>query len=239
MTADQRWKLVRAHIAKGDKAKDKADQHYIAAGRYLHELKKEHDGAGGTWGGWLTVLKIHTGLGKSRASELMAIADGRKTVEKVRADTAKRVADSKTRLKSSATSGEKSTAVEVINSEDGFNYRITDPKTGEQYVSNGCSYKDDPEASAEEMKTKFAALDDDDPAAPAAIDWKKINELLQGIHKAIGAADYLSDLLDADDWMTTEQRDVCLGNMEDCAESFERLTKALKTMKAKHAALDA
>jgi hypothetical protein len=56
--------------------------------------------------------------------------------------------------------------------------------------------------------------------------------------------------------MTTEQRNLCLDNMEACSESFERLAKALRkrgsgvtgndadpeasaeAMKAKHAALD-
>ena len=33
-----------AHIAKGDKAADKAEQHYIAAGQHLKQLKAEHDG---------------------------------------------------------------------------------------------------------------------------------------------------------------------------------------------------
>jgi hypothetical protein len=30
---------VKAHIAAGDKAKDKADQHYISAGQHLKALK--------------------------------------------------------------------------------------------------------------------------------------------------------------------------------------------------------
>jgi hypothetical protein len=105
-TADQRWKLVRTHIAKGDKAQDKAEQHYIAAGRYLAQLKADHAGA---WAEWETLVKERAGIGKSRASELMQIADGRKTVDDVRADTAKRTADTKARLKLSATSGEDDT----------------------------------------------------------------------------------------------------------------------------------
>src|SRR5262249_29403369 len=51
-------------------------------------LKAKHSG---TWDEWETLLKDKVGIGKSRASELMAIADGRKTVEGVRAaDAAKR-----------------------------------------------------------------------------------------------------------------------------------------------------
>jgi hypothetical protein len=86
-TSEQRWKAVRAHIAKGDKAKDKAEQHYIAAGQYLAALKREHTG---TWAEWESLVKERAGIGKSRASELMAIADGTKTVEQVRADANRR-----------------------------------------------------------------------------------------------------------------------------------------------------
>jgi hypothetical protein len=86
-SADQRWKLVRAHIAKGDKAKDKAEQHYIAAGAYLAQLKADH---AGTWAEWEALVKEKAGIGKSRASELMQIGDGRKTVEQTRAEAAER-----------------------------------------------------------------------------------------------------------------------------------------------------
>src|SRR5262245_9595182 len=82
--------LIKARIAKGDKAKDKADQHYIAAGQYLKTLKAEHDEGGGTWAEWEALLKEKIGIGKSRASELMAIADGTKTVENVAADRRER-----------------------------------------------------------------------------------------------------------------------------------------------------
>jgi hypothetical protein len=84
---EQRWKAVRAHIAKGDKAKDKAEQHYIAAGLHLKELKAAHDG---TWAEWETLVKEKAGIGKSRASELMQIAGGTKTAAEVSAATTKR-----------------------------------------------------------------------------------------------------------------------------------------------------
>jgi hypothetical protein len=81
---EQRWKAVKACISKGDKAKRKAEDFYIAAGQYLKELKAEHTG---TWLEWEIKLKERAGLGKSRASELMAIADGR-PLEQVRAQKA-------------------------------------------------------------------------------------------------------------------------------------------------------
>jgi hypothetical protein len=92
---EQRWKAVKECITKGDKLKSKAEDFYITAGQQEHT---------GTWLEWEIKLKERAGLGKSRASELMQIADGTKTVEKVGADTAKRTADAKKRL--SATSGE-------------------------------------------------------------------------------------------------------------------------------------
>lgn len=89
MNEAQLIKTIKAHIAKGEKAAEKSEQHYIAAGLHLKELKATHTG---TWNEWEELLKTRVGIGKSRASELMQIADGRKTVESVRADTAKRVA---------------------------------------------------------------------------------------------------------------------------------------------------
>lgn len=68
---------IKAHIAKGDKAAEKAEQHYIAAGQHLKTLKAAHTG---TWDEWETLLKTEIGIGKSRASELMQISDGTKTL---------------------------------------------------------------------------------------------------------------------------------------------------------------
>src|SRR5262249_20403774 len=78
---------IRAHIAKGDKVAEKAEQHYIAAGQHLATLKASH---AGTWEEWETLLKTEVGTSTGRASELMQIADGRKTLEQVRADTNRR-----------------------------------------------------------------------------------------------------------------------------------------------------
>jgi hypothetical protein len=94
-------RAIKAHIARGDKAKDKADQHYIAAGQHLKALKEQHEGS---WAEWEALLKEKIGIGKSRASELMQIADGRKTVHDIRAITAERTR--KARLSSPLRSGE-------------------------------------------------------------------------------------------------------------------------------------
>jgi hypothetical protein len=94
-------KVIKAHLAKGDKAASKADDHYLAAGQYLKELK-----GGLTQAEFLDIVREQIGIGKSRIYELLAIADGTKTVEQVRADTAQRTAQTKARLKLSASSGQ-------------------------------------------------------------------------------------------------------------------------------------
>ena len=81
-------KTIRALVEKGDYAKGKSEQFYISAGQHLKTLKEQHTG---TWAEWETLIKEKIGIGKSRASELMQIADGSKTVESTRAETAKRV----------------------------------------------------------------------------------------------------------------------------------------------------
>ena len=89
MNETQLVQRIKAHIAKGDQAAEKSAQHYISAGQHLKTLKAQH---GGSWAEWEELLKTKIGIGKSRASELMQIADGRKSVEEIRANTAERTA---------------------------------------------------------------------------------------------------------------------------------------------------
>ena len=124
---------IKAHIAKGDKAAEKSEQHYRSAGHYLHELK-EHIG---TWAEWEALLKKKIGISTGRASELMQVADGRKTVEKLRADKAESVRQ--VRARASSLRSEETTA--LVKAEQ--------------------APADDPAASAENMKAQFAALDED------------------------------------------------------------------------------
>jgi hypothetical protein len=74
---------IKAHIAAGDKATQKANDHYISAGQHLATLKREH---AGSWAEWEALLKSKVGVSTGRASELMQIADGRKTLAELRAD---------------------------------------------------------------------------------------------------------------------------------------------------------
>jgi len=78
---------IRAHIDKGDKAKKKAEDHYIAAGQYLATLKAAY---APTWAAWEDLLKTKVKLSTGRASELMQLAGGRKTVAQIRAGTNRR-----------------------------------------------------------------------------------------------------------------------------------------------------
>ena len=93
LSEDQVIKLIKAHIAKGDKAKHtsdlagkKAEEHYIAAGLHLKTLRE-----GSSKAAWEKLIKRKCGIGTSRAYELIQIADGKKTVAEVRLGTAKRM----------------------------------------------------------------------------------------------------------------------------------------------------
>jgi hypothetical protein len=92
-------KSIKAHVEKGDRAKDKAEQHYIAAGQYLAILKQNHTK---DWRDWEEILRVRLKLSVSRASELMQIAAGRKTVAEVRAATAQRMKQLRGRQSSSS-----------------------------------------------------------------------------------------------------------------------------------------
>jgi hypothetical protein len=101
---------IRAHVAKGDQAKNKSDQHYIAAGRYLTTLKVSY---APTWQHWEALLRVQVGLSTGRASELMQLADGRKSVQEVRDATTQRVKALRANRNSSLRNEEKEIADEI------------------------------------------------------------------------------------------------------------------------------
>jgi hypothetical protein len=107
VTEPQLIRVIKAHIAKGDKAKDKAEQHYIAAGLHLATLKADH---AGSWAEWETLLKDKIQVSTGRASELMQIADGRKTVAEIRAkkNETSKIAHAKERAAASSLNSEES-----------------------------------------------------------------------------------------------------------------------------------
>ena len=86
---------IKAHIRQGQQAKDRADRnirkredHFIAAGRYLLELKQTLEPG---WKSWEYCLQYAVKMSTGRASELMQLADGRKDIQQIRDATAQRV----------------------------------------------------------------------------------------------------------------------------------------------------
>jgi hypothetical protein len=79
-------KKIKVYIEKGDKAKDKAEQYYTAAGLHLKELKE-----GKSKAEWAKLIEAKCGLGVRRAYELISIANGRKSVADIRLGHARRV----------------------------------------------------------------------------------------------------------------------------------------------------
>jgi hypothetical protein len=69
---------VKTLIEKGDRAAEKAEQFYKSAGIHIKEIKQKEPAF------WEGIVRHECGLGRSRAYELMAIADGKTTLEKVR-----------------------------------------------------------------------------------------------------------------------------------------------------------
>jgi hypothetical protein len=108
MNKIQLVKHIKAHIAAGDRAAEKSEQHYIAAGQHLKTLKEQHDG---TWAEWEALLKERVGISTGRASELMQITDGRKTVAALRAEKneTSKIAHAKERAAASSLNSEENT----------------------------------------------------------------------------------------------------------------------------------
>jgi hypothetical protein len=83
LSEDQLVKRIKAHIEKGDQAKEKGEQHYAAAGLLLKDLKKDCPNKAA----WEELIKTRCGIGTSRAYEWIAIADGRTTAGDLRLAT--------------------------------------------------------------------------------------------------------------------------------------------------------
>jgi hypothetical protein len=76
-------RTIKELIAKGDRAKQRSEDLYIAAGQHLKNLKENYTHG---WAEWEDALKARIGISTGRASELMAIADGRKSLQQLRAE---------------------------------------------------------------------------------------------------------------------------------------------------------
>lgn len=97
---------IRARIEAGDKSAEKAADHYRAAGLQLMEAKKRMAETGGKFADFV----YECGIGRSRAYELIGIANGTKTVAGIRATVAERVArhaDKNKRARQSVSNGQR------------------------------------------------------------------------------------------------------------------------------------
>lgn len=91
LSVDVLASTIKSHLHCGDNAATKAEQHYRKAGALLIELKKATP-AGEDWSDF---VKAKVGIGQSRAYELMALAEGRKTLDEIRKASGERVARSR------------------------------------------------------------------------------------------------------------------------------------------------
>lgn len=92
---------IKAHISAGDKAFGKAEEHYKAAGIHLMEARDRVKREGMTFSAFIV---SHCSINSSRAYELIAIADGRTSVEELRKK--KRESVRRTRASSPLRSGQ-------------------------------------------------------------------------------------------------------------------------------------
>jgi len=112
LSTAQLARAVRVLIDKGDHAADKAEQFYKAAGVHLRKLKEDRksvDVKGICT--WEEFVKERCGISRSRADTLIMLADGRTTLEKVRADRAESVRKVRAQQQSPLRSGGRSLTV--------------------------------------------------------------------------------------------------------------------------------
>lgn len=79
---------IKAHLEKAHKYKEKADQHYISVGQYLSRAREACDESGFE----AFREKFCPDLGRTRAYELLALGQNKKSLEDIRASNRERVA---------------------------------------------------------------------------------------------------------------------------------------------------
>jgi len=83
-----------AHIKDGERSDHKAFEYYRKAGLLLLKIRQRCNS-----GGFEALCKKYCNISRSRANELIAIATGKKTLEQIRAENAKRQAELQQRRK--------------------------------------------------------------------------------------------------------------------------------------------
>jgi hypothetical protein len=97
---------IKAHIAAGDKAVGKAEEHYKAAGIHLLEAKERVKRTANLT--WPAFLVSQCSIQRSRADELISIAEGRKTLDEVRSGNRERDGRRRERQSSAVAHGKSS-----------------------------------------------------------------------------------------------------------------------------------
>lgn len=92
---------IKAHVEAGDKAFDKAEQHYKAAGLHLIEAKQRLEETKEMK--WNAFLFSHARLSWDTAKRYMLIADGTKTLEQLREENKEAVSKHRAKKKANGT----------------------------------------------------------------------------------------------------------------------------------------
>jgi hypothetical protein len=90
-------RTIKELIAKGDRAKERSENFYISAGLHLRNLKENH---ATDWAEWEEILRVRLHISTGRASELMQLADGRKSLQEIREEKAQSMARLRARISS-------------------------------------------------------------------------------------------------------------------------------------------
>jgi hypothetical protein len=134
---------IKEHVAQIETAEGSLIEHKRAAAALLQDVAKNH-------GEHLNAVCVRAGLGKSRKSELLQIALGRKSEAQVKNETKKRVAKHRA-------------AKRLAEPKSGPNRSVTRPVTEEDAPAT----QPDAEASAEARKAEYAATEAPEQAQDA------------------------------------------------------------------------
>jgi hypothetical protein len=171
---DEHVRKINVLVEKVDHNEDKIEQYYRSIGQHIAAIKSEKPDD------WLTIVGTQCNLKKTRAYDLLAIANGTKTVEQVRGATALRVRES--RKKELPLRSGKGAPVEVAPPAEGKNSlgkplspnfdpdhkmrhrgtpisRLRKPHHGGLPFVKEEGNDADPEAAAEARKAEFARMD--------------------------------------------------------------------------------
>jgi hypothetical protein len=96
-------KTIKELVAKGDKATKEAEAFYKQAGQKLKWLKQFHKEHSGGEVSWTDFVNKYTGLKRSRADELIRIAEGQTTLGAVRAKAREGMAATRKRQRHNVT----------------------------------------------------------------------------------------------------------------------------------------